>query len=435
MILIFFLLLTLIGNAESSAVKPCSSYTCDDHADFEDDVSGSGNDKETIPCCSCGNYSFYSIVDALNNVTSNTVMKVSTDVVLSSNVLLVSLSNIAIIGQGNPTVNYIASGSVKFVSCFNITIEGIIWKGSGSRGHHTIYASDYYYYIPFSGSGSDNENLLPGVEVQHSSNITIQNCLFNDAASQAVLLSNVSGNVHVSNCQFTDNKYNGHGVALSFPAQSTEAQLTINNCNFSSNGYSQSVVYIKNSNRSNHPSLLLQGSTFLNNQGVPIYIVQTSLILNNSVLFRNNRATNGGGIYSSNSTIIFDFKCNVTFMSNLVSSDGGAIYQTFSKIFFRMNATVMFIRNSKIKVDLIDYDSRSGGAVHSYYSIISFEDWSITTFDGNHKGGLGGGVYAKNSIINASGSSRVNFTRNYVYSEGAGICAHNSHITFMPALK
>ena len=43
--LIFFLLFTLIGNVESSAVnKPCPSYPCDDHTYSEDDVSGSGND-------------------------------------------------------------------------------------------------------------------------------------------------------------------------------------------------------------------------------------------------------------------------------------------------------------------------------------------------------------------------------------------------------
>ena len=63
----------------------------------------------------------------------------------------------------------------------------------------------------------------------------------------------------VNNCHFTDNEYHyGHGVALSFPAQSTGVQLTINNCNFISNKHSKSVVYIKNSNMSNYPSLLLR---------------------------------------------------------------------------------------------------------------------------------------------------------------------------------
>ena len=52
------------------------------------------------------------------------------------------------------------------------------------------------------------------------------NCSFHDATSQAVL--NISGQVFVNNCQFTDNEYHyGHGVALSFPAQSTGVQLTI----------------------------------------------------------------------------------------------------------------------------------------------------------------------------------------------------------------
>ena len=84
------------------------------------------------------------------------------------------------------------------------------------------------------------------------------NCSFHDATSQAVL--NISGQVFVNNCQFTDNEYHyGHGVALSFPAQSTGVQLTIKNCNFISNGSSY---------------FLLQSSTFTKNSATPIYIVQ-----------------------------------------------------------------------------------------------------------------------------------------------------------------
>ena len=62
-------------------LSQCPSYSCDDHTDYEDDVRGSGNDN---PCCSSGNYSFYSTVYALNNVTSTAIVKASTDVVLSN---------------------------------------------------------------------------------------------------------------------------------------------------------------------------------------------------------------------------------------------------------------------------------------------------------------------------------------------------------------
>ena len=51
-----------------------------------------------------------------------------------------------------------------------------------------IYISDFYSNVNIVGENLDSvyENLLPGVEVQHSPNITIQNCLFHDATRQAV---------------------------------------------------------------------------------------------------------------------------------------------------------------------------------------------------------------------------------------------------------
>jgi len=63
-----------------------------------------GSDDDEIPYCNSGNYIFYSIVVALNNITSNTIINISTDVVLSSNVALKNLNNITIIGQENLTV-------------------------------------------------------------------------------------------------------------------------------------------------------------------------------------------------------------------------------------------------------------------------------------------------------------------------------------------
>ena len=101
MMRIFLLLLLLWSVIGVNSVNPVYPST-----DTEDDVSGSGSDgKDDLPCCSSGNYTFYSIVDVLNNVTSNTIIKISTDVVLSSNVTLKGINSIRIIGQGNSTVN------------------------------------------------------------------------------------------------------------------------------------------------------------------------------------------------------------------------------------------------------------------------------------------------------------------------------------------
>ena len=179
-------------------------------SDDEDYVSGSGGGEDELPCCNIGNYTFYSIDDVLNNVTtSNTIINISTDVVLSSIVTLKGLNNITIIGQGNPTVNCNDIGSVKLVSCNNITIEGVNWERCGS-----IKLSAY-----------------PGVKFYNSSNIFVKDSSFHRSRRQAVILSNMPGNVYMNNCQFTNNKYHkGHGAAIyytSSPEQSTQVQSVI----------------------------------------------------------------------------------------------------------------------------------------------------------------------------------------------------------------
>ena len=402
MIKLIFLLLFLIWNV-GGVKRVMPDIDVHPSNSTEDDFSGSGSDEDEIPCCNIGNYTFYSIVDVLNNVTtSNTIINISTDVVLSSIVTLEGLNNITIIGQGNPTVNCNDIGSVKFVSCNNVTIEGVNWERCGF----------------------DN---APGIKFYNSSNIVLQSSSFQHSVGQAVVLSNMSGNVYINNCQFTYNKYHkGNGTAIyyiSSPEQSTHVQLVINNCNFTFNGPAESVVYIDNSNNKvNGHISLLQNSTFTQNKGVPIYISHTSLILNNSVSFKDNKATAGGGIYSSNSIIKFDDKCNVSFDNNLVSTNGGAIYQEAnSNMFFTMNAIAKFTRNSAI---------RYGSAIFTKgRSLISFEDQSQATFDDN-RARSGGAVFVSRSTIWINGSSKVKFNNNNGEFGGAVSVWDNSVMSF-----
>ena len=421
MIRLIFLLVFLIWNVDG--VKG-----------VKDDVSGSGSDEDEIPCCNIETIIFstgvYPIDDVLNNVTtSNTIINISTDVVLSSTVTLEGLNNITIIGQGNPTVNCNDIGSVKFVSCNNVTIEGVIWERCGST----------------------KLSAYPGVKFYNSSNIFIKDSSFYNSTGQAVVLSNMLGNVYINNCQFTHNKYHkGHGAAIyytSSPEQSTQVQLVINNCNFTFNGPAESVVYVDNSNNKvNGHISLLQNSTFTQNKGVSIYISHTSLILNNSVSFKDNKATAGGGIYSSNSIIKFDDKCNVNFYNNLANTNGGAIYQEAnSKMIFTMNTIAKFTRNSAVSEShVLSRVLGSGGAVFSKDSLIIFQDQSIVTFNDNKvvrvqegfwggawAGAEGGVVYAINSTICTNGSSTLTFSNNNAEYEGGAVVARNdSLITF-----
>ncbi|XP_065895726.1 probable outer membrane protein pmp15 [Dysidea avara] len=356
------------------------------YSDDEDFASGSGGGNERgqdkLSCCVSGNFTFHSIADILNNISSdNTIVNITTDVVLFSNVILEGLENIMIIGHRNPVVKCNDVGAVKFISCKNITIEGIQWEECGSK--------DY-----------------PGIEFYNSSNVSLKTCSFHNLKGRSVLLSEVSGNVYIDNCNFTHkSKYSGHGAAIHYILNTNSSNkhwLVVQNCKFIFNRATQSVVYIDGSGSRIPGHVYLQDNVFVNNTGVPIYISHTNLHIRGSVLFKGNRAKSGGGIYSNNSTVIFYDKSDVNFISNSVRANGGAIYQVYSKIIFEANSVVTFnnknARNggainsnkSHTKFDAIN----NGGAVHCDETCaILFHKSTIVTFNSNKASSDGGAVY------------------------------------------
>ena len=343
--------------------------------------------------------------DILNcSLSNNSIILISTDIVLSSKVTIQGVNSIAIIGQNNSNVSCNDIGSVKFVSCNNVTIKGVNWERCGS-----VYN--------------------PGLQFYNTSNIAIQNCSFHHSTGKAVTLSKVSGNVSINNCQFTHNKYHkGHGAAIYYASSHEESsQVAIRYCDFTFNGPAESIVYINNSN--NEGRCLLENSKFVQNQGVPIYISHTSLIFNNIVSFKSNKATAGGAIYSSNSIIRFDNKCNVSFYNNSADGDangngggGGAIFQTHSKLFFSKKAAVIFTRNSaNCPYWICSTVVSGGGAIYSEkHSLINFEDQSMVTFNKNKAVTDGGAMnILHDSNIIFCGRSIVSFFRNKARIGGA----------------
>ena len=140
--------------------------------------SGNQTDKNQVPCCILGNHHFNSIVQVLSNVTSNAIVTLVSDAVLSSIMILQNLENITITGQGNPTVNCNGVGGIKFDSCSHVTIKGVSFKRCGRRSAY------------------------PGIEFYHSSNVIFDSCSFCYSIRRAVVLSKVSGKVYINNCQF-----------------------------------------------------------------------------------------------------------------------------------------------------------------------------------------------------------------------------------------
>ena len=151
--------------------------------------------------CVSENNSFHSFEDALNNLTSNVTIHVTTDVILHSYAYLENLENISIFGSTNPTVKCNNDGGLHFSFCHNCIIEGITWDGCGTQTNPVIL---------FSGS----------------SNTAIRNSTFQRSAGQAVKLSRMSGDVNVIHCNFTNNT-GLRSALLSFSAINSQVVFTI----------------------------------------------------------------------------------------------------------------------------------------------------------------------------------------------------------------
>ena len=146
----------------------------------------------------------------------------------------------------------------------------------------------------------------PVIELHNSSNIIIESCSFKHSITQAIVLSQMSGKVTISGCNFAfNNHYKEHSVAIHYLSRIKhhfKFQFTISKCNFTHNGVTtnQRVVYIGPSSSKYMEQIFLMDLVFLNNTGTPIYISNQNSILSGDILFKGNVADRGGGIFIGN---------------------------------------------------------------------------------------------------------------------------------------
>ena len=395
---VLFHLLLFIWNVEGD-IDVSTSFTNDTNVTSG---SHSESDEGELPCCKIGDCVFYSLVDALNKATSNDIINITSHVVvLSSIVTIEGLDNITIIGHVNSTtVQCNDVGTVKFVDCNNVTMEGFNWERCGSKNKSAI-------------------------GVYKSSGVVFENCLFLYSKGQVVVLSNVSGIVYIKNCHFThNNKHRGQGATIHL-SSTAHSMIVIDNNSFESNGPANSIVYIGALNNKYPSHKYLQNSKFVNNRGVSIYVSHTSLHLNGSVWFKGNEANTGGGIYSTSSIITFDDNCNVIFSDNSAVYNSGAIYQINSEVFFSGNSKVTFTNNSAV--------SEYGGAIYSQtMSFISFTDGVTVAFINNFAFIGAGGIFSSAlSNISFDSNSKVHFNNNSAEQYGGAMMLFgNASVSF-----
>ena len=360
----------------------------------EDFFTGSENftsgDGDDFICCVYGNCSCHSLDYALTNLTSNVLVNITTDMTLSSLAKVSDLQNVSIIGHNNPTVNCTNSGGMHLIFCHNCTIKGITWNGCGTKAE-------------------------TGLKLSYSSNIIIQTCSFQHSIGQAVVLSEVAGDVNINHCQFVYNShYRGHGAAIHYSSSNVtnhlQPLLTITNCNFTNNKGAQSLVYIENRISEHADNVILYYSKFCHNQGTSIYVINQKLSLSGKLLFENNTAISGAGIYiTDHSTVIFGKNSNVEFIQNTADHNGGAI-------FVSNHSTILFDKNSKIR---FNHNKATNGTVYSKASSnVTFRGTCIVEFNNNTATKYGVAIYSfTNSHVTFMNEPKVTFSSNLIHAK------------------
>ena len=420
-------------------------YVSEPNSDV-DDLSTSGDGDGNLICCVYGNCSCNSLDHALANLASNVLINITTDVMFTTLINASNLENVSIIGHNNPTVNCKRAGGIHFNFCYNCIIQNITWDGCGRKTE-------------------------PGIKLRDSSNIVFEKCSFQYSKGSAIVLSEVSGHVNISHCNFVHNiHYGGHGAAIHYSLSNVtndlQIVLVIINCNLINNN-AKSLVYIENIMSISHNNITFQNTKFCHNKGVSIYVVNENIDLFEKVLFQNNTAENGAGIYmKDHSTVIFGKNSDAAFMQNSADNNGGAVFLTdHSSIIFDQNSMATFNdnnANSGIIYSEVNCNVTFQAACEvtfSYNSVkhcgssISSSDNCYITFTGNSKvifvnnkvgydirllhyypGELynGGTIYSRLSDISFEGNSITLFWGNFVYDGfGGAICSVNySSINF-----
>ena len=385
---------------------------------------------DSCKCCIFNVTCVYSLYSALQkaNGSSNVIINITTDVVLSSVVQLMNINNITIVGHNNPAVKCNNTGALNFTSSHDITMQGMKWEECGNNYSYTS----------------------PSLSMYDCSGVNIINCSFNSNTTQSILLNDVSGIVTINNCHFMANNsiYDGHGAAIYYSSMKGKGVFAVNNSAFLYYR-AKSVVYI-NGKSGYETFLSFKNLTFSLNQAVPLCVMKSTVNISGNLLFEGNynQAQNGGGICASDhATIHFDDTSNVTF-SNNTANKGSAVYiNNNASVIFEgkcsitensaedgtfyagNSSSISFIEQSE--VNFTNNNATQGGAIYLHDEsnlIITCKENCQVLFKGN-EADVGGAIYHRNSNITFTGCPNITFIDNNATFQGGAIYSHfNSYV-------
>ena len=313
-------------------------------------VNGSSN----IDCCKYHlNCDCSSLESALNYVRDDTLINIISSIVpLLSLIKISGHTTIGISGNNGTVISCNNTGGVSFVNCKNIDISGITWDQCGGTW--------------FTGA----------VSMEHSSNISIHNCTFQQSYTYCVTIFNASAMVIITYTKFLHNTAGLYLQQTQSPSTDYNLHVLIANSIFEHNGegycYACGGLKIWTNDSSAIMFVTIRDSNFLNNsalQGGGIYldaVIKTIEIQFTNVTVANNSAgiycyTKGtNAVFNVNNSIIMNSlylqfsSLNVSlsiFQSSVGVTKGsiGSLHvETFSKYLLVDYCTVNFTRTKVV---------------------------------------------------------------------------------------
>ena len=116
-------------------------------------------------------------------------------------------------------------------------------------------------------------------------------------------------------------------IAYEEPKQNyiLDTNIKLSGCNFKDNFGGKSIVDIKV--QYFFLMLILDNSTFSNNRGTTLHLINGEIQFKGNILFINNVATNGAAVYlEEQSVILFEDNADVQFIDNYAEQNGGAMF-------------------------------------------------------------------------------------------------------------
>ena len=185
------------------------------------------NNNGSAECCvklNGENCTCNSLSTALRYLENNTIVKITSEVVRLDNATVIgsgkAVTNITIIGN-KTTVMCNNTRSVFCTGCVDFVIKGITWDQCGNPNATDLKGGIYFY---------------------SSSNITIDNCTFQNSQTCAVYLYEISYNITIKNSYFISNGLRGNASAdnvcggLKIDTAATNTTIMISDSVFSDNG-------------------------------------------------------------------------------------------------------------------------------------------------------------------------------------------------------